>query len=1036
MLFLFILPLSRLWGESITIPGDVNAISFYTKFFYNLPGRDFIYYFNDRLLFSENPDGSILSKGFRNDMLKLLQVHGRIKEFIKESKSDSGSRITLDLKTSSGFGKAGDLFSLLGLHLEKDKEGKFLVYVDDSSGVSDYYKFAMLDVNNLAKQLNKTLLFYFELKESEVSIPWNLEFLQEITALELEPSTFFENLIKDERLSLLLGILYRLTPKEIDFISSLVKKPQQAAWKRIYQDKQFLVGLFVLSAALRVEDNRLVLPGGEKAEDFWYNLTGEDYLEYPFEFLEELVTAQEGKLNYLYLFSFFLPESSRQALFFDYDAEKVQGMLDHVHLSRGEKLGLDRFPRLRDFNFFTLLYSLRVKDGQIYFPAGASAWLRVIKNQVSPTGKGVEQREGADLAVELITTLLKGSGKNSKGKSDVQKFMSLYTKFFNRPQLLSEEVMAVLYNNYEEYNVLVDFIEKIPIQKPETVLNLFEWVKTFGGINRKDRAIYTAIFQSLLEIFSHSSKYAPTNFDYDRLVAKMTAIPMTKSLFFNEILGYFANELGLRLNRETIDEAFLDFVLAGVGNQTLRIRDIDYRYLAKDLWREQLKEILQSQEVCSLSGLLEINTLLRDILQGRGIKDAGIEGRIRETFLLLPHPDMSLDAPQVIRQRVVIYSKASLNRDINHLVNLLKGPPDREKLEQMVNKIRGDYLLPHLEDYLLALSYALNAKNPELRFFLNPNLIRLHDFEGDNGHTPWNFCGRPVSRLVPKKRSGIFGNKETETFSGYYLRGGLSRLNIVLSSIWKDHLFGRSVIYDPEHVKSFLTNLLDFYPVPLLQQSQAFAALLVEFALEMIQKSEKDEKIRQEVMKELGTITTGYHYRRIWSYLNGEEIDYYLFFNELMSLGERFFKQKKHLSDFSARDRLEAFYKEPLNKIVLDNMDQLGSIYYHTFGSLKPYRLDIFPQEVSNFFTSGWTSGEMINEFKIKAAYHAYKREIPPYLLGEILYQYLNDTSKRYYSQNYEKDYFSTYFIFDIFNNSHLSRILKKAQEKGYLRIK
>jgi hypothetical protein len=133
---------------------------------------------------------------------------------------------------------------------------------------------------------------------------------------------------------------------------------------------------------------------------------------------------------------------------------------------------------------------------------------------------------------------------------------------------------------------------------------------------------------------------------------------------------------------------------------------------------------------------------------------------------------------------------------------------------------------------------------------------------------------------------------------------------------------------------------------------------------------------------------------------------------------------------------LAAFYAPDVNKKSPVETDSFGNIYYNTFGSLKPCEFDIFPQEVANIFASGWTSGEMLDEFKVKVAYHTYKKSIPFYLAGEFLYQYLDKTSRKYYSQNHAKDYFSTYFIFDIFNNSYLNQILKNSQEKGYLRIK
>lgn len=1034
ILFVFLLafPMSQLPGETIFIPGDVNSISFYTEFFYNLPADDFVYYLNDRFLFSEDPDGKLFPTGVRKELQKIIQVHKRIKELISEGNEKDTNTVTINLNTDDGIKKAEELMSLLGLYLEQDKEGKYQVYVDESAGIIDYYKFARLDIDTLVKQLNKTKLLHFRTIDSEIAIPWDLQYINEITGLNLSPSSFFETLVENERLSLLIGILYRLSSVEIDFIDNLMKAPRLGAWKRLYQDKQLLVSLFVLSTALRVQDNHLFVPGGEEAENFWSDLIGVDCKEAPFEFLEALSTMEEGKFNYLYIFSFFMPDEYRKALLFNYDPDKVLDILPYVNLVKEEKIGISHLPKLRDFNFYTLLYSLKVENDEVIFPGGIPAWMAAIKQKDSKTTAGQEKMGMFDLFVEL----LEDSKKSSKKMSALQKFVSIYSKFYHRPQLLTGEVISLLYNNYEEYNVLVDFIEKIPIKKPATVLALFAWVKSFGGINSKDRATLTAVYQSLLEILSHKAKFAADKFDYDRLVSELIKVPMNKNLFCDGIFQYLKKEMKIRLLKESVDRAFENFVLSGVDNRTIRFNKLDYRYMARELYRDMIKEIQQSQEVCTLSNLIEVIDLLDEIVKYNAGKDPGIEERITETFLLLPQPDISEDAPKIIKDRVIAYSRSSLDDDLNRFVKSIKSGIPKEKLLEIVNDIKGQYLLPHLKDYFLSFTYALNAKNPRLRFFINPNLIRLHDFEGSNGHTCWNYSGRPKSKVLEKRGAGLFGDTETEIFSGYYLRGGLSRLNIIFASIWRDHLFARNVIFDSDHVKSFITNLLDFYPVPLIGQSQEYSSLLVGLGLELLQKSRQNEDLRRDLLKELGIVTTGYHYKSIVEYINGKTKDYYLFFSELMALGERFFKQKKHIKVFSGAAELEAFYGQLTNKVFQEDIDQFGSIYYNTFGSLKPYKIGMFPQEISNFFESGWTGGEMINEFKVKVGYHAHKRGIPPYLLGEFLYQYLDRTSRRYYSQNYNKDYFSTYFIFDIFNNSYLNRIIKRSQEKGYLRIK
>jgi hypothetical protein len=229
---------------------------------------------------------------------------------------------------------------------------------------------------------------------------------------------------------------------------------------------------------------------------------------------------------------------------------------------------------------------------------------------------------------------------------------------------------------------------------------------------------------------------------------------------------------------------------------------------------------------------------------------------------------------------------------------------------------------------------------------------------------------------------------------------------------------------------------MDFYPMPGIVQSQKYIGLLVEYGLELIQKTSESPQLKKVVIDQIQSITSGYHYRKIMDYLNGQTNDYYLFFSEILKLGERFLKREDHLREFSAADKLGGLTKTYLYKNIKDEIANFGGIYYHTFGNLIPKKIDMFPQEVANLFFSGWTGGEMIDEFKIKTAYHAHKKKLPPQLMGQFFYFYLFDICRNFYAQNYLKDYFSTYFIFDILNNAHLGKIIKKLQKRGYVRLK
>jgi hypothetical protein len=628
-----------------------------------------------------------------------------------------------------------------------------------------------------------------------------------------------------------------------------------------------------------------------------------------------------------------------------------------------------------------------------------------------------EKKPEADFFV-LMTALLESSSRNQT-VPDLQKFMSLYTKFYHRPELITENTLTVLYNKYEGYNVLVDFIERLPIRKPETILKLFQWVENFEWFKKKNKILLTATFQSLLELFCHAAKYAPDRYDYDALLEKMTDIPFTSALLYNHIFKFLGQELGIGANKKTL----VDLVMEGIDNETLTIDNTEYKFLVKDMYRENINQVLEAQEVCSLSSLLNLNQLFEELVEYRENLGAasGIARRIADICKKLPYAEISKEAPKHIRDRIMNYSREKLEKDAAKLEEIITKVESAEKLKAQIGKIKNNYLVYQLKDYLVTLAYAVNAKNAKLRIFLNPNMVRLHDFIGTKDHNAWNYCGTPPV---------------TDYLSTHYLSGGLSRLSLAFAAKWHDHLFSRTYIHDAAHVQSVLANVLDLYPVPGVDRIVTYNALLVDFGLELLRKAREDETVRKDVIKELNTITAGYHYRKAMHYLTGKIQDHDLFFTEIKQLGERFFKQKKYLDFFTGKKELEPFNSGAPAEAVKNQAARFGGIYYRTFGNLTPQQIHIFPQDLTNFFDTGWISGEMFDEFKIKLSWHLYKRKTPPFLMGQVLYSYISKTAPRFFSQNHPNDYFSTYFLFKVFNHSHIRSIVKKLQKQGYIRLK
>lgn len=373
-------------AETALIPGDIDQLSAYTNFFYIMPSDDFFYYLNDRLLFMEKPDGRVMATGLRNKLLRIVRWHGVIKKSLARFKHDENNTIAINVNEPDGYKEATIILNMLGLVAEKDSTGQYRVFENPAAGTTDYFRFAQYNPETIAKQLNSSHYFYFKLKESEIPLPWDYEFLSGVTGLKIDAGSFFETLLKNEQFSLFVGMLYRLSSREADYVGGLVKEPRFGAWKQIYDDKKFLAGMFTLANALRLNGGnavgddsvRWVLPGGSEAEETWNRLAGKDCKNSPMEFLYQLATKDDGKLNYLYLFTFFLPPEKQKALLTGPNAIEMEKLYSQVSLTENEKLSAVQFPGLRDFNFYMLFYCMHFKDYRFQFPQGVGTWLKII----------------------------------------------------------------------------------------------------------------------------------------------------------------------------------------------------------------------------------------------------------------------------------------------------------------------------------------------------------------------------------------------------------------------------------------------------------------------------------------------------------------------------------------------------------------------------------------------------------------------------------------------------------------------------------
>jgi hypothetical protein len=245
-----------------------------------------------------------------------------------------------------------------------------------------------------------------------------------------------------------------------------------------------------------------------------------------------------------------------------------------------------------------------------------------------------------------------------------------------------------------------------------------------------------------------------------------------------------------------------------------------------------------------------------------------------------------------------------------------------------------------------------------------------------------------------------------------------------------------NIIFDKELVESVFYNLFNIYPYAEIKYFPEYASLLINFGVELIDRGKNDPEINGKIKIEAEKIFSGNMYKNIIDHLDGNSVKPLLFYDQYFKLGKAFLKYSNIIEKFHLGAELKKYFTLPL-KAELNNEKKLfGNIYFKTLGSLKPKWKESFPPEVGNLYNSGALNGESFREFKMKLSYLSNKKKYPPLLQGHFLFNYLITAFPRFYQQNYDKDYYTTYFIFNILNNANLSKIIKKYQKKGYVRLR
>jgi hypothetical protein len=327
-------------------------------------------------------------KALIDDVDSLLEAVGRLPQG-ELSLALAGSHATRDpLKMA---------LDAAGLRLDQEDDRYVAALRDDSESAArrERLSIAGIDAAAMMQRLNAGAAVQISIGRAEVPLPLaSKTWTGVVFERPIPPGALFSAIIKDRNASLLYYGLCTLNDETRGFLE---RHPELLAW--IYRERAGTLAAY--GGSLRVSADRVDVPGGRDARALWEALVGSPVTT-PIEFVKELLTADNGRLAYLYE-SVDLLDPARQRFALGLGVKDAAARLDRFRALYGTFAGIaaewahSNLPFARPmYDPATLLQVVRVTpDGRAAPPAASELWRRAFESTDLPDDPAREVRDAA-----------------------------------------------------------------------------------------------------------------------------------------------------------------------------------------------------------------------------------------------------------------------------------------------------------------------------------------------------------------------------------------------------------------------------------------------------------------------------------------------------------------------------------------------------------------------------------------------------------------------------------------------------------------
>jgi len=659
----------------------------------------------------------------------------------EQASAVSGDRVLSLAAAGQNRAAVDALLETLGLELQRDRRTVKPRTDREAVERTRVFERAGLPMRDLAEQLNAGTPVSLSTRDSVAPLPLGAAFWQDRFDPRPPPQDVLFAILSSREMS---SLYYALLGFDESTLAAAAGDTNLAAALI-----RHAVVVPIVVPALRMQDGRVVPPGGAAAAPMWADLVGKR-LDRPADFVNSLLATDGGRLAYFYRTLAILPKP-----FITTDRQQFRRLYSAFAAAlrewRPDALAQPPYPGPAD----VLMDLLVNPDGTLAGAPWRNFWRRVFESDAWPSdpARDVAQLEPQRLLdpAELLTLVCPEG-------CDVRRMatFTLVQHEFPHPTADMAPAMMAAARARLRYPSLALEIARMKLADPSLYTRLGTVAARVDGLPQPQQAVALVQLQSAVALLSRlGSVGAPAELIREK-AASLASLPVTPDGFEGGVARWIG-QLFQAAADESVDDVAIRSLAGAPWLPAGRVVDWEGAKYRVDIATTEESRIHAIREKFSANALSAATTLVR---VADTLPDAVASGSVDASVAALTETLEAADALDAVAWTGEPATLESFRGVPSEVANALRKarPSDRGRIERAMRTVRAaaDVIAA---DALAALVYSLTIQDPDSPFTMTRELPRRHHLQpegvGGNRVSPWE---PPMERTPERARRYISGS--------------------------------------------------------------------------------------------------------------------------------------------------------------------------------------------------------------------------------------------------------------------------------------